>query len=89
MDSSAVSDEEVDDQRETSQDQLRPNKSLSKISGKEKEDGSFCSADTRTAELSPPCSALFLQLWVKSLRENGQRRQLRGWIFKHRSKKRS
>lgn len=38
MDSSAVSEEEVEDQQETSQeDQSSPNKSRSKISGKEKQ----------------------------------------------------
>lgn len=37
MDSSAVSDEEVDNQRETSQDHSSSNKSLPKIPGKEKE----------------------------------------------------
>lgn len=43
MDSSAVSDEEVDNQRETSQDYSSSNKSLPKIAGKEKEGDSFCS----------------------------------------------
>lgn len=44
MDSSAVSDEEVEDQQETSQDhQSSPNKSLSKISG-----NSLCSSNKNT-----------------------------------------
>lgn len=50
MDSSAVSDEEVEDQQETSQDhQSSPNKSLSKVSGKGKgRVYSLCSSNKNT-----------------------------------------
>ena len=64
MDSSAVSDEDTEDQRETSQDdQSGQNKSFSKISGKRKECDLFAWKIKRRFEVNPAVFAQVILLY--------------------------